>query len=320
MLNSPAKLAVPRTLLYYRYFPLWQAFFNGLGVEVSTSAPSSANTLKCGSKYAHTDSCLPIKLAFGHVASLFGENNDYLFLPRFFRLEHKSYVCPKVIGFTDMVRCCVYPDKIPAAGGSKAPYLIDNLFDTHNYSNESVFRDIGRNFTSNNAKISRAYSEGVKSHIFLQNKKTKIFRGEILKKFRLKIGVIGHPYNVYDDYINMGVLSELNRRDAAGVTYEDMPSDDFICDFSKFPSGLFWSFGREIYRTALYFMSGRDFAADGLIYLAPFGCGLDSILVSIIQNEARDRGIPFLNLTIDEHSAKAGIVTRLEAFIDMLSN
>lgn len=317
MLYSRAKVAVPRTLLYYRYFPFWQVFFNGLGAEVETSPPSSAETLARGSAYAHTDSCLPIKLAFGHAASLVGGGSDYLFLPRFFRLEHKSYVCPKVIGFTDMVRCCVYPDA--AAKGAKTPGLIDNLFDAHSCPGEKVFGDIGRIFTSNRARIGRAYREGLAHHNFLQKKRSAIFRGEVLGRFKLKIGLIGHPYNIHDDYMNMGVPGELNRRDAVGVTYEDMPSDDFPCDFSKFPSGLFWSFGREIYRTALYFMSGRDFAADGLIYLAPFGCGLDSILVYIIQNEARARGVPFLNLTIDEHSARAGVITRLEAFLDMLS-
>jgi predicted nucleotide-binding protein (sugar kinase/HSP70/actin superfamily) len=318
MSNSSIRLAVPRTLLYYRYFPLWESFFNELGVSVETSKPSSADILSRGSKYAHTDSCLPIKLAFGHVDSLFDADNDFLFLPRFFRLENKSYVCPKVIGFTDMVKCCVYPQRSGGAG-NKAPYLIDNLFDTHNYSNEKVFRDIGRNFTSNYLKINRAYSGGVKYLKFLSDKRSRIFRGEILGRFRMKIGVIGHPYNIHDDYINMGVLKELNRLDALGVTYEDMPSDGFKCDLSGFPSGLFWSFGREIYRTAMYFMSGADFKPDGLIYLAPFGCGLDSILVYIIQNEARARNIPFLNLTLDEHSAKAAILTRLEAFIDMLA-
>jgi len=317
--SSNVRLAVPRTLLYYRYFPLWQTFFNELGVEVETSAPSCAAILKSGSRYAHTDSCLPIKLAFGHVESLFGRGSDYMFLPRFFRLENKSYVCPKVIGFTDMVRCCVYPEK-SALNGDAGPYIIDNLFDVSSHSNEKVFRDIGSKFSSSPLKIKRAYAKGIERHDFLIRKRTNIFKNEILKKFKLKIGVLGHPYNVHDGYINMGLLNELNGRDALGITYEDMPSDDFNCDFSKFPSGLFWSFGREIYRSALYFMSGIDFKADGHNISAPFSCGLDSILVTLIQNEARERNVPFLNLVIDEHSAKAGVITRIEAFIDMLSH
>jgi len=66
-------------------------------------------------------------------------------------------------------------------------------------------------------------------------------------------------------------------------------------------------------------MSGLDFSISGLIYIAPFGCGLDSMLVSIVQAEAAARKMPFLNLTIDEHTARAGIMTRIEAFIDMIS-
>ncbi len=315
---SNLKVALPRTLLYYRYFAMWESFFHGLGVSLEVSGASSTDILRRGSRYAHTDSCLPIKLAFGHVDSLFDFKPDFLFLPRFFRLENKSYVCPKVIGFTDMIKCCVYPARTSNVEGTQ-PRLIDDLFDIHSRSNEKVFLDIGRIFTSNSIKIKRAYADGVRREKFLSAKRTIIFKNEILKKFKFKIGIIGHPYNIHDEFVSMGVLNELTRRDAVGVTYEDMSSDAYKCDFSGFPSGLFWSFGREIYRTALYFISGFDFKIDGLIYLAPFGCGIDSILVYIIQREARKRGIPFLNLTVDEHTAKAGILTRLEAFIDMLS-
>jgi predicted nucleotide-binding protein (sugar kinase/HSP70/actin superfamily) len=39
----------------------------------------------------------------------------------------------------------------------------------------------------------------------------------------------------------------------------------------------------------------------------------------IIELEARQRGkVPFLSITIDEHTGEAGLITRLEAFVDML--
>jgi predicted nucleotide-binding protein (sugar kinase/HSP70/actin superfamily) len=38
----------------------------------------------------------------------------------------------------------------------------------------------------------------------------------------------------------------------------------------------------------------------------------------LIEREARARRIPFLSLNIDEHTGEAGVVTRLEAFLDMV--
>jgi predicted nucleotide-binding protein (sugar kinase/HSP70/actin superfamily) len=38
----------------------------------------------------------------------------------------------------------------------------------------------------------------------------------------------------------------------------------------------------------------------------------------LIERYARALRAPFLNLTLDEHTGEAGIVTRLEAFLDMV--
>jgi predicted nucleotide-binding protein (sugar kinase/HSP70/actin superfamily) len=36
------------------------------------------------------------------------------------------------------------------------------------------------------------------------------------------------------------------------------------------------------------------------------------------RQAARLRTTPFMSLTLDEHTAEAGVVTRLEAFLDMI--
>ncbi len=37
-----------------------------------------------------------------------------------------------------------------------------------------------------------------------------------------------------------------------------------------------------------------------------------------LELEAKAAGVPFLSLTIDEHTGEGGVRTRLEAFVDML--
>jgi predicted nucleotide-binding protein (sugar kinase/HSP70/actin superfamily) len=56
----------------------------------------------------------------------------------------------------------------------------------------------------------------------------------------------------------------------------------------------------------------------GVIELAPFTCMPEIIAMQVLPTVSRDLSIPVLSIIIDEHSAEAGIDTRLEAFIDML--
>ncbi len=57
---------------------------------------------------------------------------------------------------------------------------------------------------------------------------------------------------------------------------------------------------------------------DGLIHLAPFNCTPEIVAVSVLPRLANDHDVPLLALSIDEHSGSAGLVTRLEAFVDLL--
>lgn len=52
--------------------------------------------------------------------------------------------------------------------------------------------------------------------------------------------------------------------------------------------------------------------------MTAFGCGPDSILNNFLVREAQKLNLPFMTLTIDEHSGEAGMKTRLEAFTDMV--
>jgi predicted nucleotide-binding protein (sugar kinase/HSP70/actin superfamily) len=57
---------------------------------------------------------------------------------------------------------------------------------------------------------------------------------------------------------------------------------------------------------------------DGLIHLAPFNCTPEIVAASVLPRLARDHDVPLLTLSFDEHSGEAGLVTRLEAFVDLL--
>ena len=57
---------------------------------------------------------------------------------------------------------------------------------------------------------------------------------------------------------------------------------------------------------------------DGMIHLAPFNCTPEIVAASVLPRLASDYDVPLLALSFDEHSGEAGLVTRLEAFVDLL--
>ena len=58
---------------------------------------------------------------------------------------------------------------------------------------------------------------------------------------------------------------------------------------------------------------------DGIIGAMAFGCGPDSLMMDILRRHAaKTKNVPFMCLTFDEHTADAGVITRLEALLDMI--
>ncbi len=131
------------------------------------------------------------------------------------------------------------------------------------------------------------------------------------------IGVIGHPYNVYDRYISMDLLGKLSKYGIETRTVEMVDEDAINAHASKLAKPMFWNYGRMAYGAAHHMAETGE--VEGFICISSFGCGIDSFVNDLIERSIRKKfRIPFITMTIDEHSGEAGFNTRLEAFVDML--
>ncbi|OYV02746.1 CoA protein activase [candidate division bacterium WOR-3 4484_18] len=57
---------------------------------------------------------------------------------------------------------------------------------------------------------------------------------------------------------------------------------------------------------------------DGVIHLHPFTCMPENIAYPILQNLSTRYDIPLLSISLDEHTESVGLLTRVEAFLDLL--
>ncbi|NLA26164.1 MAG: hypothetical protein GX878_02090 [Firmicutes bacterium] len=101
------------------------------------------------------------------------------------------------------------------------------------------------------------------------------------------------------------------------ATPERVPPGEMLRMSRVLPQNFFWHYSNRVCWSSLYYLDepGR---VEGIIHVTAFGCGPDAMVDKFVELEAKKKKVPFLTLTIDEHTGEGGIQTRLEAFVDML--
>lgn len=314
------RVGIPRALLYYNYYPAWKSFFESLGAEIVLSDKTTKKILEDGIRVAVDETCLPVKLFFGHVINLKEKNVDFLFIPRLVSVERKRYLCPKFLGLPNMVNHLI-KDLPPLA-----ELDIDVLKETKGFYRELY--NLGKRFSNSPGQVYLAYRRAMKAlkayEGYLQQGKTPLSYlegaapGEETRPSRdLSIAVLGHSYNLNDPYISMDIFNRLGGMGARVYTCEMFPESAHRLGVSRLRKDIFWTFGKEIIGSAFYLLEKK--MVDGVILLVSFGCGPDSLVGELVERVyKRKKDIPLLYLTLDEHSGEAGFLTRLEAFVDMV--
>lgn len=303
------KIGIPRGMLYYEFYPMWEGYFSSLNFEVISSPKTNKDILNLGIQSSVDEACLPIKIFHGHVEYL-KDKVDYIFVPKIISIYKREYCCPKILGLPDMIKHSI----------EDLPELIDvhlNLFE--NTSFKKHFYDIGKSLDIKKKYISNGYKEGIKkqgTHInWLKHNAFGDLDYENSSN-NINILLLGHSYNVFDDFMNMGIINKLKDRDIHIFLAEDVSEKDMRYYSDLIPKRIFWTHGRRTIGSAFSLMDRE--LIDGIIYLSSFGCGLDSILSYIVSVKAMETNIPMMELTLDEQTGEAGFNTRLEAFLDMM--
>lgn len=302
------KIGIPRGMLYYEYNLMWEDFFNKLGLEVVISPKTNKDILNSGISKCVDEACLPVKIFHGHVEYL-KDKVDYIFIPRIMSLHRKEYGCPKHLGLPDMVKNSI----------EDLPIILDPTFNfKDSKSLRNTFLDIGRLFSKNYYTIAKAFYDArenqFKYNEALLTKLDNYMRTDVLN--RINILVLGHSYNTYDEFLNMGILKKLEDSNVNIILSACVSEDDYREYSSNYTKRIFWTHGRKIIGSACYLMDKK--LVDGIIYLSAFGCGLDSVLIHLVSKVASEKDIPMMQLTLDEQTGEAGLITRYEAFLDMM--
>lgn len=336
------RIGICRALHAYHHYAFWQAFFSGLGWEVVLSAPTSRRMIEQGVRLSPSELCLPVKAFLGHVAEL-KDNVDALFLPRI--------VCTKVAGdwFFGCPKAIALPDLTRAVFES-LPLVVEPVLDGQIRTDEKSFRaavsgidrkaDVRSAYRSASAAAraatQRTRDEGSPLHMFSERgpraedrragdrHEKREARSERIVTRRpssvsrhsvVKIGVVGHPYLLFDSGLSLDVLDEV--KEAGGRPVVVFPTEADVASESRQQDALNWYYELELLAAARRLLEIEK--VDGLLLVASFACGTGAVTNELIQRAAVHRhGVPTILLLLDEHTGEAGLVTRIESFVDLL--
>ncbi|MBS3908606.1 MAG: hypothetical protein KGZ93_03085 [Actinobacteria bacterium] len=311
-----ATVGIAQALLYYKYYPLWSTFLEGLGAEVVVSGSTTKKMINTGTSLGENELCLPVKVFFGHLVDL-KDKADALFVPRVVSVEKRAYTCPKFLGLPDLAR---------SVDGS-LPDILDPVFNSR-LSRRKRYEAIlafGKTFTRRKMRIIRAWGSGIAAQKAYERRleagltPVEAMAGEAAAPSggSLRIGIAGHPYNIYDPYTSLNLIKKLRQWDVDVVTTDMLSPALLHREAGKLPKRLFWSYEREVVGSVFHWLNTKS--VDGIIYVLSFACGPDSLIQTLLESEVRRKGgMPLMSLVVDEHSGEAGMITRVEAFVDML--
>lgn len=296
-------VGMPRALLYYDCIPTWAEFYHLLGANVVVSPDTTKSIIDAGVSLSADDACLPVKIYFGHAAAMAPEC-DFLFVPRLVSIERGRYMCPKFLGLPDMVRAIL----------GEHVRLIDPTIDLSRSARAMprVVVNAASPITKNPARALSAWRACKRYRL-----DSIAYSQTPEPQTTVRIGVLAHPYIINDAALSFGILDKLHRMGIEPVLDDDIRVNAALPDAPQPRRRIFWTHENRIYAAGMTMASQA--AVDGIIIVQAFGCGPGSMIFDLfVRRCRREYALPTLTLSVDEHTGEAGIVTRLEAFADML--
>jgi len=147
----------------------------------------------------------------------------------------------------------------------------------------------------------------------------------------IRIGLVGEIYTLLEPFVSLDIEKELGRLGAhvtRSLYLSEWINSHLLMNFSKkvkpkpfaelakpYLNHFVGGHGRE---TIGYAVGFAQEGYDGVIQIAPLTCMPEIVAHNILPKVRENYQIPLLTIYVDEQSGKAGVVTRLEAFIDLI--
>ncbi len=305
-------VGIPRSLYLNDELPFWQTFFKELGFRVVLSDKTNRSLAHRGIEASVAETCFPAKVALGHIQDLLDKKVDVLFLPSFVRFPATdkdgkySQACPYAQALPYLARGAL------KFGETRVIEAVLRLQDERQFlaSVKAVGKALGKGAreTVAAARLAQEAQERASQAVKELGQETLA----ALAPGRRALVLLGRTYNTCDAGMNMNLPAKVRDLGVQAIPLDLLPLHGV--DHAGMEE-MYWRSGRKILAAARFLKDRPDLFP---VYITNFGCGPDSFISHFFREEMG--GKPYLQLEIDEHSADAGAITRIEAFLDSLEN
>ena len=301
------KIGIPKCFSVYTLYPMYSWFFHSLGIEtfLSEEVPHE------GIARVESAYCFPAEIAHGAVQDCYNKGADYIFLPHF--RDMPSYEEKVHANF------CPITQSLPYYIHKAFPYIPDEKFlpliVSFKFGKEKTlefFIKMGKQLNIPEDTVKSAFNIAYdKQEEYF--KKARLLGKKALeeaKKSNLPvIALLGRPYNSFTRDANMGIPRKFTTRGYSIIPYDILPFET-----ETIFENMYWYYGQQDMKAATML---KDIDNIYITYITNFSCAPDSFMLHYVKWIMGTK--PFLILELDSHSADAGIDTRVEAFLDIIS-
>lgn len=291
-------VGIPRSLFYYYYGKKWIYYLECLNIDYIISPKTNKEIIQMGEDIANDEMCLSFKTYLGHIAYL-DDKCDYILVPRIDNFGLTNQTCTNFLSAFDIVNN-LFGTKI----------LNYNINEQNNEDERLGFYKMGKILRKSKKECTKAYNLAIKKE-YNYNYANERLNLKKLDSSKLKILLVGHPYNIYDNCIGMPIIKYLEHLDCEIIYCNKINSKKTDLLSYYYSKNLYWKYSKENIG-AIKLCENR---IDGVVFITTFPCGLDSLVNELVMRKLE---LPYLNLVLDSLTANAGIETRLESFIDIL--
>ncbi len=305
-------IGIPLALHSLEWGVLWAHLFSELGFPVLMSPRTTNKLAFLGVESVVSEVCFPVKVFHGHVRYLM-DRAEYLFMPNVVNAPvpeegEIGYFCPLVQSSQFMSRSAlniaddriIRPSLYLREGPENQVFAIENAFP--------------RALRPKRSDIERAFFKAAARQAKFRRQLTEVGK-QIIDGFdpAQPVWIVtGRPYNLYDDRLNLQLGKQLAKLGIKALPMDLVDSDsEDMSDFKR----MFWGLGARIIRTAKMILRTPNWYG---VHLTNFSCGADSFIEHFYRHLLADK--PSLILELDEHSAVAGLLTRVEAYRNVVRN
>ena len=341
--RSKIRIGIPRVLNIYTYAPLFNGYFESLGVQpenIIYSDYTSSELYRAGASRGAIDPCFPAKIGISHVYNLIQEKHrkkplDAIFFPMYDVLHSPL---AKIVGANACPTVTATPETVKAAFTKEndvfAEHNVKYIDPILNFSDRKLFAHqmlqafepvLGVSAEENERAIESGF-------VALKDYETNIRRrarqvlDQLEREDRIGIVMLGRPYH-HDPGLNHEILDEFQKLGYPIFSQNTLPLDDDLLDRL---------FGEEVRAGAIsspleitdvwknsYSCStnhkvwAAKFTArhPNLVALeiSSFKCGHDAPIYGVIEGIIEQSGTPYFCFKdLDENKPSGSIRIRVE--------